>query len=239
MDVDNGGSITLRELYRVLMGDAIRYVSCDFSHPDSGIVWGLDEEACVAIMDIEEGSLALNFPFLILRMRIHSINGTVIPQHDPKSLELVYEQMLRLHEDPVTLEFIEPIIVVNKFSCVLDMEIENILVSIQLPVGAVYNLNVFKRNLSKEMVRAHPGLRFVKVDFFERKRQIYFKSKRYNFRLLFLTGISVFYTWKALFWASLFALIVFVLILSKHIVLRVRCRSKQSSIVSLCAGLQR
>jgi hypothetical protein len=191
MDVDNGGSVTLRELYRVLMGDAIRYVGCEFAHPDSGIVWGLDEESCVSIMDIEDASSALSFPFLILRMRLHSINGQIIPQHDPKSLELVYQLLLQLHEDPVTFEFIEPIIVVNKFSCVLDIEIENHLVSIPLPVGAVYNLNVFKRNLSKEMVRAHPALRFVKVDFFERKRQIYFKSKRYNFRLLFLSGTCV------------------------------------------------
>ena len=36
MDVDNGGSISLRELNRVLMGDAVRFLNCDFEHPDTG-----------------------------------------------------------------------------------------------------------------------------------------------------------------------------------------------------------
>lgn len=188
MDVDSGGSISLRELYRVLMGDAIRYVSCDFDHPDSGIVWGLDEEACVAVMDIEEASLALNFPFLIKRMRLHSINGVIITQHDPKALEEVYQMLLKLHDDPVTFEFIEPIIVVNKFSCVLDLEVDNRVYSITLPVGGVYNLDIFRKRLCKEMTKVHHSLKFLKVGFIPRKRQIFFKSSKFNFKLLFLTG---------------------------------------------------
>jgi Ca2+-binding EF-hand superfamily protein len=188
MDVDSGGSISLRELYRVLMGDATRYVSCDFEHPDSGIVWGLDEENCVAIMSIEEGSLALNFPFLIQRMRLNAINGEVIPQHNPKALDMVYEMLLKLHEDPVTLQFVEAIIVINKFSCVLDVEVDNRAHSIFLPVGAVYNLEVFKKKLAENMGKVHPALKFIKINFIERKRQIFFKCNRFEFRLLFLSG---------------------------------------------------
>jgi hypothetical protein len=151
-------------------------------------VWGLDEEACVAIAQIEEGSLALNFPFLILRMRLHAINGQEIPLHDPKSLELVYSILLKLHDDPVTLQFLEPMIVINKFSCVLDIEVDRKVYPTYLPIGAVYNLNVFKRNLMKEMIKVNPYLKHIKVDFFPRKRQIFFKCKLYSFRMLFLTG---------------------------------------------------
>lgn len=142
----------------------------------------------MAIVQMEEGSLALNFPFLIQRMRLHTINGQVIPQHDPKSLELVYSTLLRLHDDPVSLEFLEPIIVINKFTCVLDMEVGSQVFSIGLPVGAVYNLNVFKKNLTKEMVRVSASLKHIKVDFFPRKRQIFFKCRQHPFRLLFLSG---------------------------------------------------
>ena len=65
MDVDGGGSISLRELNRVMMGDSQRYISCDFGHPDTGIIFGLDEENCVIIADIETDSMASKYPFLI------------------------------------------------------------------------------------------------------------------------------------------------------------------------------
>jgi hypothetical protein len=151
-------------------------------------VWGLDEEACVSIVRIEEASLALNYPFLIQRMRIHSINGQLIPYYDPKSLELVYSILLKLHDDPVTLEFLEPMIVINKFSCVLDIEVDNTVFSVNIPVGATYNLDIMKRNMHKELVKVHPKLKWIKIDFIPRKRQIFFRCKAYNFRLLFLTG---------------------------------------------------
>jgi hypothetical protein len=151
-------------------------------------VWGLDEEACVSIVRIEEASLALNYPFLIQRMRIHSINGQLIPYHDPKSLELVYSILLKLHDDPVTLEFLEPMIVINKFSCVLDIEVDNTVFAVNIPVGATYNLDIMRKNMHKEMVKVHPKLKWIKIDFIPRKRQIFFRCKAYNFRLLFLTG---------------------------------------------------
>ncbi|KAJ1436856.1 hypothetical protein B484DRAFT_416735, partial [Ochromonadaceae sp. CCMP2298] len=188
MDVDGGGSISLREIYRVLMGDAERFVSCDFDHPDTGIIWGLDDENCVIITEIEAGSQAASYPFLTSRMRIQSINDEVIARGNPVSLEKVYQLLLRLHDDAVTLEFEEPIIVVNRFSCILDLEVNNKLYAVTLPIGAVYNLDSFKRRLSEDMARMDPLLKHLHVDFYPRQRQIYFHSKKFQFRFLFHSG---------------------------------------------------
>ena len=110
MDVDGGGTISLRELKRVLMGDDDRYVTCDFTHPDTGIVWRLDEEDCVCIDSIEQDSSAMLFPFLITRMRIHRINRQKIHLYDPSQLQALYQILLQLGSTPVEIEFVEPII---------------------------------------------------------------------------------------------------------------------------------
>ena len=188
MDVDGGGSISLRELYRVLLGEVTRHVGCTFAHPDSGIFWGVDEENCVIVQQIEEASLAGNFPFLIERMRVFSINGVEIPLYDPKAIEQVYSELLKLYEEPVEMQFREPLLIINKFSCVLDMEVEGRLYSITLPVGAVYNLEIFRKKIMQAMRHVDPLLERIIVDFVPRQRQLFFKSKKLQFRLLFATG---------------------------------------------------
>jgi hypothetical protein len=188
MDVDNGGSISLRELNRVLMGDSVRHLTCDFSHPDTGLTWGLDEENCVIITSIEAHSLAVKFPFLVKKMKISKVDDVVIPQHRESSLQLVYQELLKHHDEPVTLEFLEPIIIINQFSCILDMEVETRILSIPLPIGAVYNLDLFTANIAREMIKVHPSLKHVTVDFIKRRRQIFFKSDRFDFKFLFATG---------------------------------------------------
>jgi len=189
MDVDGGGTISLRELKRVLMGDDDRYVTCDFTHPDTGIVWRLDEEDCVCIDSIEQDSSAMLFPFLITRMRIHRINRQKIHLYDPSQLQALYQILLQLGSTPVEIEFVEPIIIINKFSKMLDIQIENGEVfSIELPIGAVYSLNMFKQQLSSRMIAVNPVLKHIKVGFYDRKRQIFFKCRRFEFRLLFGTG---------------------------------------------------
>lgn len=188
MDVDNGGSISLRELNRVLMGDAERFLTCDFEHPDTGIVWGLDEDNCVVITSIEQHSHAIKFPFLVKKMKLYKIDDAKVPQYNPGALEFVYQELLRHHDEPVSLVFLEPVIIINQFSCMLDVEVEGRVLSIALPVGAVYNLDYFTANISKFLTQAHPLLRFVEVNFIKRKRQIFFKCNKFKFRFLFATG---------------------------------------------------
>ena len=188
MDVDNGGSISLRELNRVLMGDAIRFLTCDFDHPDSGIVWGLDEENCTVISSIEQHSQAVKYPFLVKKMKLYKIDDVLIPQNTSSSLEFVYQELLRHHDEPVQLVFLEPIIIINQFSCMLDIEVEGKCLSIALPVGAVYNLDTFTANISRFLTQAHPILKYIEVNFIKRKRQIFFKCNKFTFRFLFATG---------------------------------------------------
>ncbi len=89
-----------------MMGDMQRYVTCDFSHPDTGIIFGVDEEQCVMIASIEAESMASKYPFLIPRMRLHRVNANFyVKPYDARSLQAVYQQLLRLHDEPVALEF--------------------------------------------------------------------------------------------------------------------------------------
>ena len=189
MDIDGGGSISLRELNRVMMGDMQRYVTCDFSHPDTGIIFGVDEEQCVMIASIEAESMASKYPFLIPRMRLHRVNANFyVKPYDARSLQAVYQQLLRLHDEPVALEFYEPIIVINKFSCMLDVEVNHQIFSVTLPVGAVYNHHIFCEKILDLMRQTSPMLQFLELKFIPNRRQVIFYSDVAEFRLLFATG---------------------------------------------------
>lgn len=189
MDIDGGGSISLRELNRVMMGDMQRYVTCEFKHPDTGIIFGVDEEQCVMITSIEPDSMASKYPFLIPRMRLHRINSNFyVKPYDARALQAVYQQLLRLHDEPVALEFYEPIIVLNKFSCMLDLEVNNEVFSVSLPVGAVYNHHLFCEKIMELMRQSSPMLQFIELKFIPNRRQVIFLSDVAEFRLLFATG---------------------------------------------------
>lgn len=190
MDVDGGGSISLRELNRILMGEVIRFVSCDFDHPDTGIVYGLDEENCAAIIEIEAMSSASQFPFLIERMRLHKINDLVIKQHDRKSLDTVYKELLRIHDEPLTLTFHEPVLIINKFSCAIDIEIEGDIYYVSLPIGAIYSAETFCKKVEGALAATDPLLEEIKVQFDAKKRQVTFFSRTLPFKLLFASGAN-------------------------------------------------
>eukprot|EP00981_Chlorochromonas_danica_P014681 scaffold8581_cov181-Ochromonas_danica.AAC.3 len=188
MDVDGGGTVSLRELNRVLMGEVIRFVSADFDHPDTGLVFGLDEENCVVIVTIEERSAASAVPFLIERMRLHAINEKLIKPHNKKSLTFLYEELLRINDDALTLSFDEPILIINKFCCALDIEVDDDVYSITLPTGAVYSPEIFTGKIHEAFRQVNPLLNEIKVEFNIHRRQITFRSETLTFRLLFSTG---------------------------------------------------
>ncbi len=89
MDTDNSGSISLREINKLLMGDVYRSFTIDFEHPDTGIMWGLDSDNCVAVTDVEPHSPAADVTNLIRGLRLLRVNDVEIPQHDPKSIEVL------------------------------------------------------------------------------------------------------------------------------------------------------
>jgi hypothetical protein len=111
MDVDNSGFISLRELRRVLTGhSANNLLLVEFSHPDVGIVWNLDHDDCVHIAHIEDKSPASLNRDLINGLILMRINETIIPPYDAQSLQLLQSELIRIHDQPVELEFVEPLV---------------------------------------------------------------------------------------------------------------------------------
>lgn len=190
MDTNAGGSITLREIKRVLTGDTDTTLTARFDHPDTGILWMLDGDNCVAIDRCEQFSPASYNPFLIHGLRIVSINDLPIPQRDPNAFTILYNEILRLHDEPCVFEFIEPPIIISQFSCMLDIEVGGNEYSVELPIGAHYNLENFVEYASNALIKCHSSFRFLKFSIDIECRQVSFSSDKFPFRLLFASGTN-------------------------------------------------
>lgn len=119
IDIDNEGTINLRKLNRVLLGSTTRYFTCEFSHPDSGIVWSVDEEKCACINEIEPHSIASKTPSLVQKLRVHKIEGINIPLYNPSSLSMVHRELVRMGDSELSIEFLEPVLIINAYNCML------------------------------------------------------------------------------------------------------------------------
>lgn len=188
IDSNNGGTITLRELKRCLMGDTFRTFKVHFDHPDSGFVFGLDEDVCVMVDKIEADSPAANDPYLIRGLQVWKVNDTFIPPNDPKSLALVYKLLLQSHDEPVDFEIVEPILQITTLSNIIDIEALGQIFSVALPVGAVYNLGVFEKKMKKALMRTDKVLKAIKISFDGKRRQTYFRCEEFEFALIFQSG---------------------------------------------------
>jgi len=190
MDTNAGGSITLREIKRVLTGDTDTTLTARFDHPDTGILWMLDSDSCVAIDRCEQFSPASGNPFLIHGLRIVGINELPIPQGDPNAFTILYNEILRLHDEPCVLEFVEPPIIISQFSCMLDIEVGGNEYSVELPIGAHYNLENFVEYATKALLKCHSSFRWLKFSIDVECRQVSFSSDKFPFRLLFSSGTN-------------------------------------------------
>lgn len=188
MDVDNGGSISLRELKRCVMGDISDTLAITFDHPDCGIVWGYDEDNCIVIDKVEDNSPASFIHFIVPRLRLVKFNGKEVPPNDKSFVQYIYRELFRLIDEPITLEFKEPVLIFNKISRSIDVEVGGRQFSILLPVGAVYNLEVFEKKAKEAFVKAHPSFQHLDIHINRSKRQVTFHSDKFPFRLLFRTG---------------------------------------------------
>jgi hypothetical protein len=111
MDVDNSGFISLRELRRVLTGhSANNLLLAEFPHPDVGIIWNLDQDDCVCIDFIEDKSPASLNRDLINGLILMRINDTIIPPYESHSLQLLQNELIRIHDHNVEFEFVEPLV---------------------------------------------------------------------------------------------------------------------------------
>jgi hypothetical protein len=92
------------------MGDTIRTITVQFDHPDAGIIWNLDEDNCVVIQQIEKNSPADGISELINGLRLLRINNKPITLYDRKSLDTLQNELVKLHEEEMELEFLEPLV---------------------------------------------------------------------------------------------------------------------------------
>ncbi len=113
MDVDNSGQVSLRELRRVLAGETLRTITVEFDQTDCGIIWNLDEDDCVIIKSIEKSSPADGVSELINGLRLLRINSTPIQLYEKKSLQVLQNEFIKLHDDKMELEFLEPLVSKN------------------------------------------------------------------------------------------------------------------------------
>ena len=160
MDKDLSGKISFQEFREVLLGENIERTYIEFDYADCGIIWELDEDNCVVLKGVEKGSPAESTSQLVRGLKLLQINDELVPQHDPSALEFVTSLLEDIYDDPVSLEFLHPLviyfyslvqfiltnhfsqIVINSFSAILDIEVEEKIYSIALPVGAVNNVEV-------------------------------------------------------------------------------------------------
>jgi hypothetical protein len=190
MDVDHGGTISRRELNRVLMGDLYQTAVVHSAHPDSGIIWTLDHENCVVVDSVDQDSPLIDDPTLVKGLRLLRINDRKISQRDPNSLRLLYKYMLQLNEEPIELEFEEPLVIITEFSNMLNIEIDSEEYVVALPVGAVYDLDTFEASV-QEIFAGLENVKWVQMIIDKRKRQVSFRSDEFRFKLLFKTGKDI------------------------------------------------
>jgi len=190
MDVDNGGSISLRELKRCVMGDISDTLAISFDHPDCGIVWGYDEDNCIIVEKVEENSPASLINFIVPRLRLVKFNGRDVPPNDKSFLQSIYKELFRLIDEPIMLEFKEPVLIFNKFSHSIDIEVGGRQFSVLLPIGAVYNPTVFEKKAKEAFLKVHPSFQFLDIHINIEKRQVTIQSDKFPFRLLFQTGAT-------------------------------------------------
>jgi len=110
MDADQSGKISLDELQRVLNGEKLRSITVDFDHPDTGMVWGLDEDDCVVITSIEVGSPAQENAKLLPGLRLKRIDSHEIPLFEKSSLERTLEVLGEIYNQPLQFEFMDPLV---------------------------------------------------------------------------------------------------------------------------------
>lgn len=111
MDVDNSGFISLRELRRVLTGHSAHSVLlAQFEHPDVGIVWNLDQDDCVSISQIEDKSPASLNRDLTVGLILLRINNLTLEPYNRYSLQLLQNELIRIHDQNIELEFVEPLV---------------------------------------------------------------------------------------------------------------------------------
>lgn len=188
MDVDNSGCVSNREVRRLLTGHREKYISFDFEHPDTGIIWGLDKDDNVIVKSVEPLSPASKRVEIVRGFRLRQVNGVMLPQGDKNALKILHKELIRAAHGSVTYEVYEPAFILNRFSTSLDVEVDGVVYSVSLPVGAMNDLPEFEREVEKALASTNKLLSRIKVSIDPHSKAVKFYSSEFPFRLLLATG---------------------------------------------------
>ena len=188
MDADRSGLVSLRELKRILCGDTFRTLDVRFDHPDIGITWSLDNDNCVCIANIEEKSPASHDRTLINNLRLYQINDMKIRQYERRSLEALQHELIKIHDEPIELKFVEPLFIITKMTRSLDINVYGKTYSAWLPVGAVNSVTEMEQNIQNALSAAHRDFKHIDVRINRKNLSVTFYCPEFPFSLQFGTG---------------------------------------------------
>ena len=141
VDFDNAGSINPRKLFKLLFGDFINTFTAVFTHQDTGVVWGLDEDDQVCIAQLEDGSPASLLPTLVDKLRLLRVNNLKVPPlgGGVTAIRTVRAAIKQIRRGKVIFEFLEPSLTISPFCRYIDIEVEGLeeLQTVELPVGTI------------------------------------------------------------------------------------------------------
>jgi molecular chaperone GrpE (heat shock protein) len=188
MDIDNSGCVSNREVRRLLTGHREKFITFEFDHPDTGIIWGLDKEDNVIVKSVEPFSPASKRVEIVRGFRLRQVNGVMLPQKDKNGLKVLHKELIRAAHGSVIFQVYEPSFILNRFSTSLDIEVDGVVYSVTLPVGAMNDLPEFEREIEKTLASTNKLLSRIKVSIDPVSKAVKFYSTEFPFRLLFATG---------------------------------------------------
>lgn len=185
------GSISSQKLFNLLFGKFLNTFICEFAHSDTGVVFGLDKENKVIITKLEKHSPSSTLLILTKGLRLLKINDAIVDNEGSEGLKKIKKIIYNLNnKDKIKFEFIEPSIVISIYSCILDIEIDNTIYTLNLPIGAVYNIEKFSDDIQNMMNQQGYPLSLININIDPLKKQVFFTSDENDlpFRLLFGSG---------------------------------------------------
>jgi hypothetical protein len=143
---------------------------------------------CPIIASIEDLSPASLKSTLVPGLRVLRVNRFQVEQNDSRALDTISKALLQVQGENIEIEFLEPKVVINKYSYGLDVDIEGQEFNVHLPIGAVNNPYVFEKAMMASLASTHKILKFINVSVDKKTYQTSFSSEHFEFRLLFKSG---------------------------------------------------
>jgi hypothetical protein len=89
----------------------------------------------------------LNIIITIKGLRLFKINDVLIKNEGYEGLKKIKKMIYNLNNNTIKYEFLEPLLVISIYSSILDIEMDSIIYTLKLPIGAVYDILKFSNDI--------------------------------------------------------------------------------------------